>query len=53
MIKQNCLSLNFKAKDHHHLVFSLIIITVTGQQHVIPRVLIILTLSAALAEICA
>ena len=34
------------------LALSLITITVTGQQYAIPGVLVILTLSAALAEVC-
>ena len=47
MNNQNCLSLQFKGKGPHRLILLFIIITVTGQQHVSPRVLIILTLSAS------
>ena len=45
MIKHNYLSLNFKGKGSHRQVFFFIIITITGQQHVSPRIFIITTLS--------
>ena len=40
---QICSSLSIKGEGHHHLILSFIIITVTSQQLVSPRVLIILS----------
>ena len=47
MNNHNCLSLHFKGNSYHHLTLSFISISVTGQQYVSQRILIILRLSAA------